>query len=144
LLAAGTAAAAPAQHRRPAPDPAPNAASTQSEDARLNAFLDEAFNAGAALSPERETQLGRKIGYDRLDDYTEAGDRRALALADRQLAQLHARFRLARLGPQARISYRLFEDQVARAHDRLRWFWHRFPVTNNGSPFGQFPVFLIN
>lgn len=119
-------------------------ASAATEDARLNAFLDEAFNAQAALSPERETQLGRKIGYDRLDDYSPAGQRRQVALADRQLAQLHARFRLDRLGPQARLSYRLFENQVALAHDRERWFWHRFPVTNNGSPFGQFPVFLIN
>ena len=141
---AATAASATAQHRAPHRAPAPAAASTQSEDARLNAFLDEAFNAQAALSPERETQLGRKIGYDRLDDYSEAGRRRQLALADRQLAQLHARFRPARLGPQARLSYRLFEAEVQRQHERQRWFWHRFPVTNNGSPFGQFPVFLIN
>jgi len=142
LLAAFLATtAAAAQH------PAPRAAATTtalSEDGRLNAFLDAAYNAQAALSPEQETQLGRRIGYDRLDDYTQAGNRRQVALADRQLAQMHARFRPARLGPQARLSYRLFEDQVARAHERQRWFWHRFPVTNNGSPFGQFPVFLIN
>jgi len=146
-LLAATAGAAVAQHgpHRPARAAAAvTPASTQAEDARLNAFLDEAFNATAALSPQGETQLGRKIGYDRLDDYTEAAQRRELALADRQLAQLHARFRLARLGSQARVSYRLFEDQVARAHDRARWFWHRFPVTNNGSPFGGFAVFLIN
>lgn len=139
ILLATTATAASAQDAPPAP-----AAATATEDARLNAFLDEAFNAQAALSPERETQLGRKIGYDRLDDYTEAGNRQAVALADRQLAQLHARFNPARLGAQARLSYRLFETQVQRAHDQLRWFWHRFEVTNNGSPFGQFPVFLIN
>jgi uncharacterized protein (DUF885 family) len=126
------------------PTAAPSPAAAQSEDARLNAFLDEAFNASAALSPQRESQLGRKIGYDRLDDYTEAGDRQEVALMDRQLAALHAGFHVDRLGPQARLSYRLFEEQVARAHDRLRWFWHRFPVTNNGSPFGQLPVFLIN
>ena len=139
-LLATAAGAAAAQHPAPAAPPA----ATQAEDARLNAFLDQAFNASAALSPERETELGRKIGYNRLDDYTEAGARQELALADRQLAEMHARFRLDRLGPQARVSYRLFEDQVARGHDRVRWFWHRFPVTNNGSPFGQFPVFLIN
>lgn len=145
LLLAATTAAAPAQHRRHAPAPtAPATTMTLSEDGRLNAFLDEAFNAQAALSPERETQLGRKIGYDRLDDYTEAGQRRALALAERQLADMHRRFRPARLGAQARLSYRLFEDRVARARDQYRWRWHRFPVTNNGSPFGQFPVFLIN
>jgi uncharacterized protein (DUF885 family) len=136
---AATAGAATAQRATPAP-----AAATRSEDARLNAFLDEAFNARAALSPERETQLGRKIGYDRLDDYTEAGAQRALALAERQLADMHRRFQPGRLGSQARLSYRLFEDRVTRAREADRWRWHRFPVTNNGSPFGQFPVFLIN
>jgi uncharacterized protein (DUF885 family) len=138
FLLAATTGAATAQHAPPAP------AATQSQDARLNAFLDEAFNAQAALSPERETQLGRKIGYDRLDDYSEAGRARALALAERQLADMHRLFQPARLGSQARLSYRLFEDQVARARDAYRWRWQRFPVTNNGSPFGQFPVFLIN
>jgi uncharacterized protein (DUF885 family) len=138
-LLAATAGIAFAQ--RPA---APAPAAAPSEDARLNAFLDEAFNASAALSPERETQLGRKLSYDRLDDYTEAANRQRVALLDRQLAALHTLFHPDRLGAQARLSYRLFEDQVARAHDQLRWFWHRFPVTNNGSPFGQFPVFLIN
>jgi uncharacterized protein (DUF885 family) len=141
LLAAATGAAA---QRAPHASPAPAPAAAQAEDARLNAFLDEAFNAEAALSPERETQLGRKIGYDRLDDYTEAGDRRELALAERHLADMHRRFQPARLGPQARLSYRLFEDRVTRARDAFRWRWHRFAVTNNGSPFGQFPVFLIN
>ena len=145
-LLAATAGAAIAQHgaSHRAPAPARAAATPAAEDARLNAFLDEAFNARAALSPEYETQLGRKIGYDRLDSNTEASDRAAVALADRQLAQMHARFRPARLSPQGQISYRLFETEVQRAHERLRWFWHRFPVTNNGSPFGQVPVFLIN
>ena len=138
-----TAGTATAQRSAHAARPAATT-TTLSEDGRLNAFLDAAYNAQAALSPEQETQLGRKIGYDRLDDETEAGLRRQIALADRQLAQMRARFRPARLGPQARLSYRLFEDQVARAHERQRWFWHRFPVTNNGSPFGQLPVFLIN
>lgn len=137
-LLLATAGLAPAQHAMPATAAAP------SQDARLNAFLDAAFNDRAALSPERETQLGRKIGYDRLDDYTEAGDRAEVAMLDRQLAELHARFGAARLSAQGRLSYRLFETDVQRTHERLRWFWHRFPVTNNGSPFGQFAVFLIN
>ena len=142
FLLAAALVAAPAMAFSQSP-PAP-AAAAQSEDARLNAFLDEAFNARTALSPEFETQLGRKIGYDRLDDYTEASDRREVALLERFLTDLHARFQPARLSPQGQVSYRLFETDVQRAQERLRWFWHRFPVTNNGSPFGQFPVFLIN
>ena len=58
------------------------------EDARLLAFLDAAFDAQAALSPETLTSLGSRQDYDRLGDYTlEAGDEQ-LRLAERQLAQL--------------------------------------------------------
>ena len=126
------------------PRPAPPAASTQSEDARLNAFLDAAFDAQVALSPQQQTQLGLKTNYSRLDDYTDAERTRELALGEGQLADMRRQFDPARLGTQARLSFRLFEDQVTRMRESYRWRWHRFPVTNNGSPMGAIPVFLIN
>jgi uncharacterized protein (DUF885 family) len=118
--------------------------STQAEDAQLNAFLDAAFDANLALSPEAQTALGLKINYDRLDDYTDAADVRRMALAERQLAELRARFSPDRLGPQARLSFRLFETQVERARRQYPFRGYGFPVSTNGSPAGQIPVFLIN
>jgi uncharacterized protein (DUF885 family) len=137
-LLLATAGIASAYHQ------APPAASAQSEDARLNAFLDAAFDAQVALSPQQQTQLGLKTSYDRLDDYTDAERARELALGEGQLADMRRQFDPARLGTQARLSFSLFEDQVARMRDSYRWRWHRFPVTNNGSPMGAIPVFLIN
>src|SRR5689334_7092632 len=89
-LAAAPAAQAPAA-----------AASTDSADRALLAFLDRKFDERIALSPEGETELGLKTDNDRLDDYTEAAKVRARDLAERQLAELHARFHPARLGPAA-------------------------------------------
>ncbi|MGZ8312943.1 MAG: DUF885 domain-containing protein [Allosphingosinicella sp.] len=114
------------------------------EDARLTTFLDEAFDAQTALDPQSLTILGSKDQYDRLNDYTEAHRQRQLDLQERQVAELHARFDPQRLSPAGRLSYRLFEDDVARDREAFRWRWHRFPATNNGSPMGQIPVFLIN
>ncbi|MGQ7476242.1 hypothetical protein ACTGX3_11645, partial [Streptococcus suis] len=37
------------------------------DDAALLAFLDAAFDAQTALSPETQTSLGLKTNYDRLD-----------------------------------------------------------------------------
>ena len=82
------------------------------QDAALTAFLDAAFDVTAALSPETLTGLGLKTDYDRLDDYTDADAQRRLALAEQQLAQLKARFRLADLSPASQLSWRLFERQV--------------------------------
>lgn len=118
--------------------------STAQEDARLLAFLDAAFDAQVALSPETLTSLGSREDYDRLGDYTlEAGDE-ALQLAERYLARLRAEFDPARLGPSARLSYALFEREVERRRESAQFRAYGFPVSTNGSPAGSIPVFLIN
>lgn len=119
-------------------------ADRQAEDARLNAFLDAAFDANVALSPESQTALGLKTNYDRLDDYTDAADVRRMELAERQLAEMRAQFAPDRLGQQARLSYRLFETQVERARRQYPFRAYGFPVSTNGSPAGNIPVFLVN
>ena len=126
-----------------APVPAP-AAQAGAEDAALVDFLDKAFDAQLALSPESQTQLGFKIGYDRLDDYTDAAAVRARALAEAQLKEMRARFRPERLGESARVSFRLFEYEVERGRESFRFRKLRFPVSTTGSPAGDIPVLLIN
>jgi len=144
LLTALPAVAAPAQTSAQAPSRTPVAASTAQRDAELTAFLDRAFDEQVALSPETQTQLGLKTNYDRLDDYTLAGRKRSLDLEERQLRDLRARFKPAELGEGARLSFKLFEEQVEREREGWRWRYHRYAVSTNGSPMGQIPVFLIN
>jgi uncharacterized protein (DUF885 family) len=141
LLLAGCATQALAQAAPPA---AIAPADTRAEDARLNAFLDAAFDANVALSPESQTALGLKTNYDKLDDYTDAANVRARDLAERRLTEMRAQFSLDRLGPQARLSYRLFESQVERARRQFPFRNYAFPVSTNGSPAGDIPVFLVN
>jgi uncharacterized protein (DUF885 family) len=148
LASACTRADAP-QPAAAAAEPLPAAAvppppSAEQEDARLTAFLDQAFDEMVALSPQTQTGLGLKTNYDRLDDYSDADRLRNLELRRRHLADLKARFDPARLSAEGRLSYRLFEEQARRAEEGFRWRWHSFPATNNGSPMGSIPVFLIN
>lgn len=138
LLAATAPIAVPAAAQAPA------ASTTAAEDARLVAFLDKAFDARVALSPEFQTSLGLKTNYDRLDDTTDAAALRERDLAERQLRAMKAEFSPERLGPGARLSYRLFEEQVVRARQSFRFRKWRYPVSTNGSPMGEVPVFLIN
>lgn len=143
LLMAGCAAQTDRVMSAPAAQASP-AASTAAEDARLLAFLDAAFDAQVALSPEYLTSLGSRQDYDRLGDYTLESDARSLALAERQLADMRARFDPANLGPSARLSYELFERQVERDRASARFDAYSFPVSTNGTPAGSIPVFLIN
>ncbi len=141
LLLTGCATQALSQ---PTSAPATAPSDTQAQDARLNAFLDAAFDESLALSPEAQTSLGLKTNYDKLDDYTDAADVRRMALAERQLTQMRSQFTPNQLGQQARLSYRLFETQVERARRQYPFRGYGFPVSTNGSPAGEIPVFLIN
>ena len=86
--------------------PVAPAAAAQSEEARLNAFFEQAFQARIALSPQSMTALGLKTDYDKLDDVTDAAAERSLALQEAQLSQMKAQFDPARLSPQAKpVSY---------------------------------------
>ncbi|AJA07537.1 hypothetical protein SKP52_03040 [Sphingopyxis fribergensis] len=114
------------------------------QDQALLQFLDQAFDERLALSPESQTQLGLKTNYAKLDDYTDAATVRDQELAERQLKDMHARFKPDQLGESARVSYRLFEYEVERGRESLRFRNLRFPVSTNGSPAGAIPVLLIN
>ena len=57
---------------------------------------------------------------------------------------MRRQFDPARLSPAGRLSFRLFEKEVEDDRAAFRWRWHGFPATNNGSPMGNIPVFLIN
>jgi uncharacterized protein (DUF885 family) len=128
---------------------APQAAPTivphvQTQDELFLEMLDRAFDQRTDFNPQLLTQLGSRRHYDRLNDYTDAHRQRMLTLEEMQLAALRRNFPPASLSPANRLSLRLFEKEVADDRDAFRWRWHNFPATNNGSPMGNIPVFLIN
>lgn len=124
--------------------PAPAAAAATSEDARLASFFQAAFLESARLSPETLTQLGMKERYGELGDYTLAGQRQALAVAEAQLARLKRDFDPAKLSSSAQLSYDLFERNVAVQRMFLKWYWQTYAVSSNGSALDNLPVMLVN
>jgi len=122
----------------------PLPADPAAEDARLLAFLDAAFDERIDSSPESLTEQGSKAKYDRLDDYTDAEAGRQQALLQAQLARMKADFDYSKLSPAGQLNYRLFDYNAARSAENFRWRDYGFPMSTNGSPAGDFPVFLIN
>lgn len=115
-----------------------------SEDARLAAFFEQAFQDRIALSPQQMTSLGLKTDYDKLDDATDAASDRALALAEQQLAQLNDQFNPRTLSADSRMSWRLFEYGVQQARLSNRWRDWGYQFAANGNPTTGLPVFMIN
>lgn len=140
LALCAVAPAAMAQTAAPVAAPA----QAQSEDARLDAFFEQAYQARIALSPQQMTALGLKTDYDKLDDVSDAAAARSLALQEAQLAQMKADFDPARLSPQSRMSWRLFEYGVQQARLSNQWRDWNFQFAANGNPTTSLPVFLIN
>lgn len=124
--------------------PAAAAAPAQSEDARLAAFFEQAFQERIALSPQSMTSLGLKTDYDKLDDATDAASDRALALAESQMAQLNDQFNPQTLSADSRLSWRLFEYGVEQARLSNRWRDWGYQFAANGNPTTGLPVFMIN
>ncbi|MGH7026517.1 DUF885 domain-containing protein [Brevundimonas sp.] len=124
--------------------PAAAAAQAQSEDARLDAFFEQAFQERIALSPQQMTALGLKTDYDKLDDVSDAAAERALALQEAQLARMKAEFDPTKLGAQSKMSWRLFEYGVQQARLSNQWRDWNFQFAANSNPTTSLPVFLIN
>lgn len=124
--------------------PSSAAPTTLDQDDALRGFLDEAYDDQIALSPEGETELGVKTGYDRLDDYTDSGRVRLQHLKEDQLRNMRMRFRQKKLGANARLNFRLFEYEVEHSRSALKFRNLHFPVSTNGSPAGDIPALMIN
>ncbi|MFN3932026.1 MAG: DUF885 domain-containing protein [Brevundimonas sp.] len=120
------------------------AAAAQSEDARLAAFFEQAFQERIALSPQSMTSLGIKRDYDKLDEVTDAAAERGLALMERQVAQLNDQFNPQALSDESRMSWRLFEYGVEQARLSNRWRDWGYQFAANGNPTTGLPAFLIN
>jgi len=133
--------ATPAFAQAPA---APAAATAQSEDARQAAFFQAAFMESARLSPETLTQLGMKDRYSELGDYTEAGQKEVLAVAEAQLARMKREFDRSKLSDSSRLSYDLFEKSVVIQRTLLKWYWQNYAVSSTGSALDGVPVMMIN
>ena len=140
-----SAPASPAATAAPVSARQVGSAPTQaSEDARLLALVDAAFDEAVARSPEALTSLGIKQDYGRLDDYTDAHRLGDVELAEAHLARIKAEVDYEALSPEGQLTYDLFQREVERDRRNLEWRWHNFIFSTNGSPAGEIPVFLIN
>lgn len=138
LMASAAAPAAVARSALRAGSPVSGA------DAALLEALDAAFMEAARTSPETLTGLGLKERYGELDDYTPQGAADQLALAERQTADILARFSDADLSEQGRLSLRLLTDGLAQQQQLFQYRHHQYLITKGGSVMSGLPVMLMN
>lgn len=118
-------------------------AGEQDANAAANAFFERALDERLALNPQIASALGLRLGYDRWQDASEAGDAERHALAGRQLAELRSTVDPAALDDAARLSWKVFEISEERRIAQYRWRNHSYVFDKNGTHV-SLPAFLIN
>jgi uncharacterized protein (DUF885 family) len=112
-------------------------------DKVLYEFFHTIFERDVAASPLRAMQLGRKTGYDQLDDVSNARRDADHAQDATDLAEL-GRLTTPDLSPQARLYARLLRLRLEQAQADYRWRHHDYVLTLVGGPHTSLPVQLIN
>jgi uncharacterized protein (DUF885 family) len=122
--------------------PAP-AAAVSRETARLNDWFEAKFEEQLDFSPMWKTSLGRKDDYDRIDDFSEAGEDAQFEWSRQSVDELRASFDYGLLTPEAQTSYDLWVyeyDQAAAARPFRR---RHYIFEQMGGPHTGLPQFLI-
>jgi uncharacterized protein (DUF885 family) len=117
----------------------------QSEDARLTAFLDAAFEEYLARQPQLATRLGLKQGGDRWNDTSEEAARAEVEWRKASVAAMRAAFDRAKLSPEAQVNFDIWALEAERAEIEFANRLYRPPFYSRlYSAHSQLPDFLVN
>jgi len=128
-----------------AQDAAPAAADQQDQNAAIMAFFEEYDAQQLATSPLSKSYRGIKDSdYGRWDDGSDEAEARAHAAEQAALKEMRARFDPAKLSPENRLSYRLFEKRAARTNAAFKYNDYGYVFDQMNGAQSQIPAFLIN
>jgi uncharacterized protein (DUF885 family) len=123
---------------------APAAATETRADAELAAFFDAFDKAQLARSPQGQSYRGIRTDYGKWNDNSDAADIIEHKANQKALAEMRARFAKAELSPASRLSYRLFEKQMARRAASFRYRQNGYVFDQMNGAQSSYPAFLIN
>lgn len=127
----------------PAAPAAPTAEEIAKNSADLVAYLDAEYEEEVQQSPMEMTSQGRKDRYGELDDRTEAAMDARLAWRQESVRDMKAKFSPDTLSEDARLSYEIWELELARAERSNEFRRHRYLFGRNGPHTGLIN-FIIN
>ncbi len=120
-------------------------AQAQAQNAELAAFFDQVDADNLAASPQGKAYRGVRDGdYGKWNDPSDAAEIADFERGQKALATMKARFDPARLSPEDRLSYRLFEYQAERAARGHPYRKNEYIFDQMNGAQSQMPAFLIN
>ncbi len=137
-MAAQMIASAPVAAQSPA-------ASATDENVAILEFFERYDAAQLARSPlSKSFRAIRDADYGKWDDFTDAANLAQYEADQAALAEMRRRFDPARLNPQNRLSFELFEKQVARSAAAFQYRDNAYTFDQMNGAQSELPAFLIN
>ena len=128
-----------------AQSPAPAVAAEADQNAAIMAFFEEYDAEQLARSPLSKSYRGIKDSdYGKWDDGSDEAEARANDAERSALKEMKARFDPAKLSPENRLSYRLFEKRAARTEAAFKYNDYGYVFDQMNGAQSQIPAFLIN
>ncbi len=124
---------------------APVASAEVDQNAAIMAFFDEYDAQQLARSPLGKSYRGIKDSdYGKWDDGSDAAEARNYEAERSALKEMRARFDPAKMSPENKLSYRLFEKRAARSEGAYKYNDYGYIFDQMNGAQSQTPAFLIN
>ena len=127
----------------PAAPAGPTAEEIAKNSTDLVAYLDAEYEEELQQSPQEMTSQGRKDRYGELDDRSEAAGDKELAWRRESVKDMKAKFSPDALSEDARLSYEIWDLELARAEKASEFRRYRYIFGRNGAHTGLVN-FMIN
>lgn len=121
-----------------------NDAEIAEASAEFNRYLDEEFEKDVEESPMLQTRLGRKTNYGKWDDFSHLRYAKDLQKAKDRLKYLKDNVNEGSLDPQARLSYKLYKQELENEIEDYEYRFYDYPVNQMFGYHDNIPAFLIN
>ncbi len=117
-------------------------ATTQTEC--INVWFDEKFEEELEFSPIRQTALGRKTNYDKIDDLSIEATREQIAWWEQAVADMEGNFDYDELSADAKLSYDMFKFRAASAVRAGEFFEQGYILHQMNGAHTALPSFLLS
>ena len=115
----------------------------EDESVRLNAWFEERYEEELAFSPIQQTFLGVTENNDKIDDFSLEAQLEQLNWKRESVAEMRANFDYEQLNADAKISYDLWEYQLAAAEAASQFRLNGYVFEQMNAIHSFFPQLLI-
>ncbi len=110
----------------------------------INTWFDEKFEEELAFSPIRQTALGRKTDYDKIDDFSREAAEEQVAWWNQAVADMEANFDYDALSDDAKLSYDMFRFRAEQAAKAGEFLDQEYVLHQMGAAHTSLPSFLLS